>query len=95
MILAEVNLLVGPSSSLGGHFEVKEPFFQALEHAQSIQKDCRNSLLPSAETTALEVMDQMNHYQDQGLQRLYRWTQSQCRQVNQVLHRKSSLKSKF
>jgi hypothetical protein len=72
---------MGPASTAGGQFEVKEPFFQALEHAQAIQKDCRNTLLPSAETTALEVMDQMNQYQDSGLQRLYRWTQSQCRFV--------------
>ena len=65
--------------SLGGQFEVKEAFFKALEHAQAIQKDCRNTLLPSAETTALEVMDLMNQYQDSGLQRLYRWTQGHCR----------------
>ena len=70
---------MGPPTSPGGQFEVKESFFKALEHAQAIHKDCRNSLLPSAETTALEVMDQMNQYQDSGLQRLYRWTQGQCR----------------
>ena len=77
--VAEVQLLMGSATSMGSSFEVKEPFFQALEHAQAVQRDCRTSLLPSAETTALEVMDQMSQYQDSGLQRLYRWTQSQCR----------------
>jgi len=39
-----------------------------MERSQSIQKDCKNTLLPSAETTALEVMDQANKFQDIGLQ---------------------------
>lgn len=56
----------GSTSTSGSQFEISEYFFKALERSQAIQKDCRNTLLPSAETSALEVMDQANKFQDIG-----------------------------
>ena len=43
--------------------------------------DCRQLLTTAAQqTTALDVMEHMSTLQEAALERLYRWTSSQCRE---------------
>nr|CAG4651713.1 EOG090X03SX [Triops cancriformis] len=56
-------------------------FFAALEKAQTLHRNCRLILQNSHQATALEIMDQMALYQEAALERLYRWTQAQCKNV--------------
>ncbi len=58
-----------------------DAFFDALERAQEIHKDCKGLLQSGQQSTALEIMDQMSQFQESALERLYRWAQSQCRNV--------------
>ena len=81
-------MLIGKSSDASSPTKAADDmspdFFAALERAQYIHEDCKRSLKMASssggqQTTAVEVMDQMASYQEAGLQRLYKWTQSQCR----------------
>ncbi len=41
----------------------------------------RVSVRPGQQSTALEIMDQMTQFQESALERLYRWSQSHCRNI--------------
>ena len=43
-------------------------------------------VLAGQHTTALEIMEQMSLFQEAGLERLYRWTQAQCRNIETPEH---------
>lgn len=57
-------------------------FFSALAKAQQIHQQCKQLLNRGHQVTAFEIMEQMAIYQEAGLERLYRWTQNQCRNVD-------------
>jgi hypothetical protein len=65
--------------------EVGSEFFAALERARLVHVDCKKLLQTGREqTTALEVMDHMSSLQEAALERLYRWTLSQCRAIENL-----------
>jgi len=58
---------------------ITEEFFAALFKAKRIHCRCKEILHCGHQATALEIMEQMALYQERALERLYRWTQVQCR----------------
>lgn len=57
-------------------------FFEVLERIQSIHAECRILLQSNCQTAALDIMEEMTLHQEAGLERLYRWTQAHCRNVD-------------
>lgn len=64
---------------------IDEEFFGIIQKIQNIHKEC-NTLIKSgyqAETTTfLDIMEEMNGYQELALEKLYRWTQNHCRNLD-------------
>ncbi|XP_022916394.1 conserved oligomeric Golgi complex subunit 6 [Onthophagus taurus] len=56
--------------------------FAALDKVQKIHNDCRILMQSGHQTLALDVMEQMTLHQEGALERLYRWTQNHCRNVD-------------
>uniref|UniRef100_A0A182LWZ2 Conserved oligomeric Golgi complex subunit 6 n=1 Tax=Anopheles culicifacies TaxID=139723 RepID=A0A182LWZ2_9DIPT len=56
-------------------------FFQVLDRVQRIHTDCRTLMQSGYQTVALDIMEEMTLHQEAALERLYRWTQSHCRNV--------------
>ena len=56
-------------------------FFLALRKAQRIHQQCKQLLQSGHQPTAFEIMEQMAAFQETALEKLYRWTQTQCRNV--------------
>ncbi|EAT44683.1 AAEL003980-PA, partial [Aedes aegypti] len=57
-------------------------FFNVLDHVQMIHSDCKTLLQSGYQTAALDIMEEMTLHQEAALERLYRWTQSHCRNVD-------------
>nr|CAG4636061.1 EOG090X03SX [Eubosmina coregoni] len=57
-------------------------FFSALRKAQQIHQQCKHFLQSGHQTTVFEIMEQMAGFQDKALEKLYRWTQIQCRNID-------------
>nr|CAG4646151.1 EOG090X03SX [Macrothrix elegans] len=57
-------------------------FFSALRKAKKIHSLCKQVLQNGHQRTFFEIMEEMASLQDAALERLYRWTQSQCRTVD-------------
>jgi len=60
---------------------VSSDFFSALHKAQQIHQQCKVLLQSGHQPTAFEIMEQMASLQETALEKLYRWTQAQCRNV--------------
>lgn len=60
--------------------KVTPDFFLALDHIQKIHLECRQLMqqLP----VASDIMEEMTLHQEGALERLYRWTQGQCRNLD-------------
>ncbi|KAK0051866.1 conserved oligomeric Golgi complex subunit 6 [Biomphalaria pfeifferi] len=58
-------------------------FFKALAKVKQIHSDCKFLLRTNHQTAGLEIMESMALHQESAYERLYRWTQNQCRQVTQ------------
>ncbi|EFA00369.1 conserved oligomeric Golgi complex subunit 6 [Tribolium castaneum] len=56
--------------------------FSALDHIQKIHSDCKVLMQSGHQTLALDIMEQMTLHQEGALERLYRWTQHHCRNVD-------------
>jgi conserved oligomeric Golgi complex subunit 6 len=54
-------------------------FFRVLDHVQTIHNECRVLIQNGFESLAMDLMEEMALHQEAGLERLYRWTQSHCR----------------
>ncbi|XP_053685467.1 conserved oligomeric Golgi complex subunit 6 [Sabethes cyaneus] len=67
---------------------ITEEFFTVLDHVQTIHSDCKTLLQSGYQTAALDIMEEMTLHQEAALERLYRWTQSHCRNVdtNEIGH---------
>lgn len=58
---------------------ITQEFFTVLDKTQKIRSNTKFLLQTGHQKTALDVMEQMNVCREAGLERLYRWCQSQCR----------------
>ena len=70
----DLEVLVGQS-----HKELSNDFFSVLGRVKSIHEDCKLLLRSSQQRAGLEIMEQMAMHLEEGYERLYHWTQSQCR----------------
>lgn len=57
-------------------------FFEVLARIQKIHNECRVLMQCNCQTAALDIMEEMTLHLEGGLERLYRWTQSHCRNVD-------------
>ncbi|GAB0091708.1 Conserved oligomeric Golgi complex subunit 6 [Sergentomyia squamirostris] len=57
-------------------------FFTVLDRIQAIHGDCRVLMQCGHHTAALDIMDEMNLLKESALERLYRWTQNHCRNID-------------
>jgi conserved oligomeric Golgi complex subunit 6 len=62
--------------------KIASDFFRVLDQVQSIHNDCRLLMQNGFETIASDIMEEMTMLQEAGLERLYRWTQSHCRNID-------------
>ncbi|KAI8892956.1 oligomeric Golgi complex subunit 6 [Globomyces pollinis-pini] len=56
-------------------------FFEALERLQQIHQDCKVLLIADQQNAGLNIMDSMNSYQEIAYERLFKWTQGECRMM--------------
>ncbi|XP_069172483.1 conserved oligomeric Golgi complex subunit 6 [Procambarus clarkii] len=75
LTLEEVSVIKGSTRES----PITQEFFSALEKTQKIRNNTKYLLQTGHQKTALDVMEQMNVCREAGLERLYRWCQSQCR----------------
>lgn len=59
-----------------------ENFFKALAKVKKIHNNCKVLLRSSQQTAGIEIMESMALQQEAAYERLYRWTQSECRLLN-------------
>ncbi|GLG95253.1 Conserved oligomeric Golgi complex subunit 6 [Gryllus bimaculatus] len=63
------------------NLSVTGEFFTILDRVQNIHSNCHMLMQSGHQTAALEIMEQMALYQETALEKLYRWTQSHCRNI--------------
>lgn len=71
-------------SILHGHTRdeiITDEFFNVVNRIQLIHSSCRILMQSGYQTLGLDVMQRMTLLQEAALERLYRWTQSQCRHI--------------
>ncbi|XP_073975903.1 conserved oligomeric Golgi complex subunit 6 isoform X2 [Rhodnius prolixus] len=61
--------------------DINEEFFRVLERAATIHNDCRSLMQSGHQVIAIEIMEQMAVFQETGLERLYRWAQTNCKSI--------------
>lgn len=61
---------------------ITQEFFTVLDRVQSIHSECRILMQSGYQTAALDIMEEMTLHQEAALERLYRWTQAHCRNVD-------------
>lgn len=57
-------------------------FFDVLDRIQATHAECRILLQSNCQTAALDIMEEMTLHQEAALERLYRWTQAHCRNID-------------
>ncbi|GFT06074.1 conserved oligomeric Golgi complex subunit 6 [Nephila pilipes] len=57
-------------------------FFEVLNKVKMIHNNCKALLRSSQQTAGIEIMEAMALQQEAAYERLYRWTQSECRLLN-------------
>lgn len=57
-------------------------FFEVFARVQAIHTQCRVLLQSGYQTAALDIMEEMTLHQEAALERLYRWTQNHCRNID-------------
>lgn len=62
--------------------KITSDFFRVLDHVQTIHNECRLLMQNGYETLASDIMDEMSLHQEASLERVYRWTQSHCRNID-------------
>ncbi|XP_070537699.1 conserved oligomeric Golgi complex subunit 6-like isoform X3 [Ptychodera flava] len=73
----EVKVLRGTRD---GHLH--EDFFKAMARVKQIHNDCKILLRTNQQTAGLEIMEAMALHQETAYERLYRWTQGECRMLS-------------
>ncbi|CAG9862080.1 unnamed protein product [Phyllotreta striolata] len=67
----------------GGKEQLITPeIFSVIDRVQEIHNDCKVLMQSGLQTLALDIMEQMTLYQEAALERLYRWTQNHCRNID-------------
>lgn len=61
---------------------ITSEFFIALRKSKQIHQQCKLLLQSGHQPTAFEIIEQMASFQETALERLYRWTQNQCRNID-------------
>lgn len=61
---------------------VTQELFTVLDRVHQIHSDCRILIQSGHQTVALDIMEQMTMHQEVALERLYRWAQGHCRNVD-------------
>ncbi|XP_017780068.1 PREDICTED: conserved oligomeric Golgi complex subunit 6 [Nicrophorus vespilloides] len=56
--------------------------FKALDKVQTIHANCKLLMQSGHQTLASDIMEQMTLHQEGALERLYRWSQNHCRNVD-------------
>ena len=79
----EVGILVG-----GG---IDEKMFTVLQRVKRIHEDCKILLRTSQQRVGLEIMEAMAMHLEEGYERLYHWTQAQCRTMTSDLPSSTSI----
>ncbi|XP_051162714.1 conserved oligomeric Golgi complex subunit 6 [Leptopilina boulardi] len=74
---SEMSILHGPSRES----PITEEFFTVVNRVQEIHSSCRILMQSGYQTLALDIMQRMTLLQEAALERLYRWTQNQCRHI--------------
>ncbi|XP_018369908.1 PREDICTED: conserved oligomeric Golgi complex subunit 6 isoform X2 [Trachymyrmex cornetzi] len=60
---------------------ITEEFFSVVSKVQDIHGKCRVLMQSGYQTLALDIMQRMTLLQESALERLYRWTQTQCKNI--------------
>ncbi|KAL0105505.1 hypothetical protein PUN28_016876 [Cardiocondyla obscurior] len=60
---------------------ITEEFFSVVNKVQDIHSKCRVLMQSGYQTLALDIMQRMTLLQESALERLYRWTQTQCKNI--------------
>ncbi|XP_060599820.1 conserved oligomeric Golgi complex subunit 6-like isoform X2 [Ruditapes philippinarum] len=60
---------------------LSQDFFQALSRVKQIHTDCKVLLRTNHQTAGLEIMESMALHQESSYERLYRWSQNECRML--------------
>ncbi|XP_060529088.1 conserved oligomeric Golgi complex subunit 6 [Cylas formicarius] len=55
--------------------------FKALDRVHEIHENCKVLMQAGLQPLALDIMEQMTLHQEGAMETIYRWTQSQCRNV--------------
>ncbi|XP_064638798.1 conserved oligomeric Golgi complex subunit 6-like [Lineus longissimus] len=74
---AEIKLLRGTRDGT-----LHQEFFAALARVKQIHNDCKVLLRTNQQTAGLEIMESMALHQESAYERLYRWTQNECRTLS-------------
>lgn len=73
---------------------ITENFFQALGRVREIHNDCKVLLRTKQQTAGLQIMEAMALHLESSYERLYRWTQDECRSLTGDLPDLSGLLSR-
>ncbi|KAG5315402.1 COG6 protein, partial [Pseudoatta argentina] len=60
---------------------ITEEFFSVVSKVQDVHGKCRVLMQSGYQTLALDIMQRMTLLQESALERLYRWTQTQCKNI--------------
>ncbi|XP_068689707.1 conserved oligomeric Golgi complex subunit 6-like isoform X1 [Montipora capricornis] len=60
---------------------ITENFFQALGRVREIHNDCKVLLRTKQQTAGLQIMEAMALHLESSYEKLYRWTQDECRSL--------------
>lgn len=78
----EQKCLYGSSSTNARDIEITPDFFAALDRIHAIHNECRTLMQSGHQTAASDIMEEMTLHQEAALERLYRWTQNHCRNLD-------------
>jgi hypothetical protein len=62
--------------------EMDADFFRVLERVQKIYTDCKPLLRTAHQQAGIEIMDTMSMLQETAYERLYRWVQQECKNLD-------------
>ncbi|KAF5304114.1 hypothetical protein FQA39_LY01899 [Lamprigera yunnana] len=81
-VLTQEELVILHGNKQKRDLSVFPELFVVLDKVQQIHNDCKVLMQSGHQTFALDVMEQMTLHQEGALERLYRWTQNHCRNID-------------
>lgn len=61
---------------------ITKEIFSVLDKVHNIHENCKLLMQTGHQTLALDIMEQMTLHQEGALERMYRWTQNYCRNID-------------